>query len=98
MLKNNLECVTKFFKVNPHDLVMPDKCTLPQVRNAINMNDNIRQNHNSMIMIEGVIIIATIITSGIVFTRIEPGIVRIINAVKSKDKEVKEDHNNKEEE
>lgn len=98
MLKNNLECVTKFFKVNPHDLVMPDKCTLPQVRNAINMNDNIRQNHNSMIMIEGVIIIATIITSGIVFTRIEPGIVRIINAVKSKDKEVKEDQNNKEEE
>lgn len=98
MLKNNLECVTKFFKVNPHDLVMPDKCTLPQVRNAINMNDNIRQNHNSMIMIEGVIIIATIITSGIVFTRIEPSIVRIINAVKSKDKEVKEDHNNKEEE
>lgn len=98
MLKNNLECVTKFFKVNPHDLVMPDKCTLPQVRNAINMNDNIRRNHNSMIMIEGVIIIATIITSGIVFTRIEPGIVRIINAVKSKDKEVKEDQNNKEEE
>lgn len=98
MLKNNLECVTKFFKVNPHDLVMPDKCTLPQIRNAMNINDNIRQNHNSMVVIEGVIIIATLITSGIVFGCVEPGIIRIINAVKSKNKEVKEDQNNKEEE
>ena len=50
MVKNNLECFTKIFEIKPHDLIIPDKCTLPQVRNAMIMNDNIKNNYNNMIM------------------------------------------------
>lgn len=98
MAKNSYECFTKIFEVKPHDLIMPDKCSLPQVRNAMNMNDNIRKNYIDMVLTQVGGKVAIILAVGIVFTCIEPGIVRIINAVKTKDKEVKEDQNNKEEE
>lgn len=98
MAKNSLECFTKIFELKPHDLVIPDKCSLAQVRNAMNMNDNIRKNYIDMVLAQVGGKVAIVLAVGIVFACVEPGIVGIINAVKSKDKEVKEDKNNKEEE
>ena len=98
MVKYNLECFTKIFEIKPHDLIIPDKCTLPQVRNAMIMNDNIKNNYNNMVKAQVGSKIATLLAVGLIFKLIEPNITRLVKTVKSKDKEVKEDQNNKEEE
>lgn len=91
------QCVTKiienFSNMDIQELVCPDKCTLPQVRNAMNMNDNIANNSMKMIATKGGTIAILIIVGGIVFKMIEPNITNIILAKNSIKKE-----NNKEEE
>ena len=84
--------------IDTPELVSPDKCTLPQVRNAMNMNDNIANNTIKMLVTKGGIIITIVIIGGIVFRKIEPSIVNIINAAKTSNKEVEEDPKNSEEE
>ena len=84
--------------IDAPELVLPDKCTLPQVRNAMNMNDNIANNTIKMLVTKGGIIITIVIIGGIVFRKIEPSIVNIINAAKTSNKEVEEGPKNSEEE
>ena len=84
--------------IDTPELVLPDKCTLPQVRNAMNMNDNIANNTIKMLVTKGGIIITIVIIGGIIFRKIEPSIVNIINAAKTSNKEVEEDPKNSEEE
>ena len=84
--------------IDTPELVLPDKCTLPKVRNVMNMNDNIANNTIKMLVTKGGIIITIVIIGGIVFRKIEPSIVNIINAAKTSNKEVEEDPKNSEEE
>jgi hypothetical protein len=102
MTPNNYENFTKLFEIKPHDLLLPDKTTLPQVRNAMYMNDNIRKNHNNMVLVEGCVktgvIVVTLLTAAAIFKAIEPNIIKVINTVKVKNKEVEEDRKNSEEE
>lgn len=95
-------CITKiienFSNMDIQELVCPDKCTLPQVRNAMNMNDNIANNSMKMIATKGGTIALLVLVSGLVFKMIEPNITNIILAKNSIEKENKEDKNNKEEE
>ena len=91
------QCVTKiienFSNIDVQELVCPDKCTLPQVRNAMNMNDNIANNSIKMVVTKGGTIALLVIVGGIVFKMIEPNITNIILAKNS----IKQE-NNKEEE
>lgn len=50
--------------IDAPELVLPDKCTLPQVRNAMNMNDNIANNTIKMLVTKGGIIITIVIIGG----------------------------------
>ena len=91
------QCVTKiienFSNTDIQELVHPDKCTLPQIRNAMNMNDNIAKNSMKMVATKGGTIILLVLVSGLMFKMIEPNITNIIIA-----KNLKELENNKEEE
>lgn len=91
------KCITKTLStvlvLDIQELVRPDKCTLPQVRNAMNMNDNIADNAIKMLITKSGAIAILIIVGGIVFKMIEPNITNIILAKNSKELE-----NNKEEE
>ena len=91
------QCVTKiienFSNIDVQELVCPDKCTLPQVRNAMNMNDNIANNSIKMVVTKGGTIALLVIVGGIVFKMIEPNITNIVLAKNS----IKQE-NNKEEE
>ena len=99
------QCATKiienFSNIDVQELVCPDKCTLPQVRNAMNMNDNIANNSIKMIVTKGGTIALLVLVSGLVFKMIEPNITNIIlakNSIEKENKEVKEDQNIEEEE
>ena len=85
--------LNKVLDLDVQELVHPDKCTLPQVRNAMNMNDNIADNSIKMVVTKGGTIALLVIVGGIVFKMIEPNITNIILAKNSIKKE-----NNKEEE
>ena len=91
------QCVTKiienFSNIDVQELVCPDKCTWPQVRNAMNMNDNIANNSIKMVVTKGGTIALLVIVGGIVFKMIEPNITNIVLAKNS----IKQE-NNKEEE
>ena len=93
MNKYITKTVDKFLDLDIQELVHPDKCTLPQVRNAMNMNDNIADNAIKMMITKSGAIAILIIVGGIVFKMIEPNITNIILAKNSKELE-----NNKEEE
>ena len=84
--------------VDIQELVSLDKCTLPQVRNAMNMNDNIANNTIKMMITKGGIVITIMVVGGMVFKKIEPSIVNVINAVKTPNKEDETDRKNSEEE
>ena len=92
MNKYIAKTVDKVLDLDIQELVHPDKCTLPQVRNTINMNDNIANNAIKMMITKGGTIAFLIIISGVVFKMIEPNITNIIIA-----KNLKELENNKEE-
>lgn len=85
--------LNKVLDLDVQELVHPDKCTLPQVRNAMNMNDNIADNSIKMVVTKCGTIALLVIIGGIVFKMIEPNITNIILAKNSIKKE-----NNKEEE
>ena len=85
--------LNKVLDLDVQELVHPDKCTLPQVRNAMNMNDNIADNSIKMVVTKGGTIALLVIIGGIVFKMIEPNITNIILAKNSIKKE-----NSKEEE
>lgn len=85
--------LNKVLDLDVQELIHPDKCTLPQVRNAMNMNDNIADNSIKMVVTKGGTIALLVIVGGIVFKMIEPNITNIILAKNSIKKE-----NNKEEE
>lgn len=85
--------LNKVLDLDVQELVHPDKCTLPQIRNAMNMNDNIADNSIKMVVTKGGTIALLVIVGGIVFKMIEPNITNIILAKNSIKKE-----NNKEEE
>ena len=93
MDKYTSKMVDKVLDLDVKGLVRPDKCTLAQVRNAMNMNDNIANNAMKIITTKGGAIAVLIIVGGIVFKMIEPNITNIILAKNSIKKE-----NNKEEE
>ena len=83
----------KVLDLDIQGLVCPDKCTLPQVRNAKDMNDNIANNAMKIITTKGGTIAILIIIGGIVFKMIEPNITNIILAKNS----IKKENNKKEE-
>ena len=83
----------KVLDLDIQGLVRPDKCTLPQIRNAKEINDNIANNAMKIITTKGGTIAILIIVGGIVFKMIEPNITNIILAKNSIKKE-----NHKEEE
>ena len=85
--------LNKVLDLDVQELVHPDKCTLPQVRNAMNMNDNIADNSIKMVVTKGGTIAFLVFVGGIVFKMIEPNITNIILAKNS----IKQE-NNKEEE
>ena len=93
MNKYITKTVDKVLDLDIQELVHPDKCTLPQVRNAMNMNDNIADNAIKMMITKSGAIAILIIVGGIVFKMIEPNITNIILAKNSKELET-----NKEEE
>ena len=92
MDKHITKAIDKVLDLDVQELVRPDKCTLPQVRNTINMNDNIANNAIKMMITKGGTIAFLIIISGVVFKMVEPNITNIILAKNSKELE-----NNKEE-
>ena len=85
--------LNKVLDLDVQELVHPDKCTLPQIRNAMNMNDNIADNSIKMVVTKGGTIALLVIVGGIVFKMIELNITNIILAKNS----IKQE-NNKEEE
>lgn len=83
----------KVLDLDIQGLVRPDKCTLAQVRNAKDINDNIAKNVMKIVTTKGGTIVILVFVGGLVFKMIEPNITNIILAKNSVKKE-----NNKEEE
>ena len=87
MDKHITKAIDKVLDLDVQELVRPDKCTLPQIRNAININDNIADNAIKMMITKSGAIAFLIIVGGVVFKMIEPNITNIIIAKNLKELE-----------
>ena len=67
MNKYITKTVDKVLDLDIQELVHPDKCTLPQVRNAMNMNDNIADNAIKMMITKSGAIAILIVVGDIRF-------------------------------